>query len=141
MVSISRLKSTTWKTMIGKGNAVYLNAYRARLVEWRRQNTVVRLDKPTRIERARALGYRDNHCTVVVRVRVRKGHPLKSRPKAGRRPKRMGIKKLTYLLSDKRIAEQRVYKRYRNMRVLGSYMVGEDGEQKWFEVVLARKLH
>jgi large subunit ribosomal protein L15e len=125
--------------MIKKDNAIYLNAYRARLVEWRRQNTVVRLDKPTRIERARALGYRDNHCAIVVRARVRKGHPLKSRPRAGRRPKRMGIKKLTYLLSDKKIAEQRAQKRYRNMRVLGSYMVGEDGEQKWFEVVLVRK--
>ncbi|MHA2275728.1 MAG: 50S ribosomal protein L15e, partial [Candidatus Kariarchaeaceae archaeon] len=30
----------------------------SRLVKWRREPSVVRLDHPTRIDRARALGYR-----------------------------------------------------------------------------------
>ncbi|PSO08275.1 hypothetical protein B9Q04_06360 [Candidatus Marsarchaeota G2 archaeon BE_D] len=75
---------------------------------------------------------------MVVRVRVRKGNPYKLRPKAGRRPKRMGVKQWTYKLSDKRIAEGRARAKYSNMRVSGSYLVGEDGLYKWYEVVLLR---
>jgi large subunit ribosomal protein L15e len=31
---------------------------RQRLIEWRREPTVVRVEKPTRLDRARALGYK-----------------------------------------------------------------------------------
>ncbi len=120
------------------GDARFLQAYRNRLVEWRRQPTVNRIEKPTRVERARALGYRENHLNIVTRVKVRKGHPLNPRPRAGRRPKKMGVKKLTLKITHQRIAEQRAQKRYRNMRVVGSYLAGEDGEHQWYEVVLSR---
>lgn len=139
MVSISRLKSHSWKAMVGiRGNTAYVAAYRNRLASWRKQNTIVRVDKPTRIERARSLGFKENNKSIVVRVRVRKGNPYKLRPKAGRRPKRMGVKQWTYKLSDKRIAEGRARAKYSNMRVSGSYLVGEDGLYKWYEVVLLR---
>lgn len=116
----------------------YVEAYRKRLIEWRNQETVVRVEKPTRIERARALGYKENNRYIVVRVRVRKGNPFKPRPKSGRRPKKMGIKQMTYKISDKKIAENRAQSKYSNMRVVGSYLVGEDGVYKWYEVVLTR---
>jgi large subunit ribosomal protein L15e len=126
--------------MIGsKNNGAYVAAYRKRLADWRKQRTVERLSKPTRIERARSLGYKENSTTIVVRVRVRKGNPYRVRPKAGRRPKRMGVKQWTYNLSDQEIAEKRALAKHTNMRVLGSYAVGEDGVYKWYEVVLARR--
>jgi hypothetical protein len=40
-------------------------------------------------------------------------------------------------LSHQAIAEQRVNREYRNMEVLNSYWVGEDGNYKFFEVILA----
>ncbi|MEM3745397.1 MAG: 50S ribosomal protein L15e, partial [Candidatus Bathyarchaeia archaeon] len=32
---------------------------RQRVVEWRKQPSIIRIDKPTRIDRARRLGYKD----------------------------------------------------------------------------------
>ncbi|MEM0120462.1 MAG: 50S ribosomal protein L15 [Thermoprotei archaeon] len=139
MASVSSLRSLTWKAMVGvKGNTAYVAAYRNRLISWRKQDAIVRLEKPTRIERARSLGFKENNKSIVVRVRVVKGNPYRLRPKAGRRPKRMGVKQWTYKLSDKKIAENRAQSKYSNMRVGGSYFVGEDGVYKWYEVILLR---
>src|SRR5438876_1032207 len=44
-----------------------------RMVEWRRGNAFVRLERPTRIDRARELGYRAKQGYVVVRARVHRG--------------------------------------------------------------------
>jgi large subunit ribosomal protein L15e len=46
---------------------------RQRLIEWRREPAVVRVERPTRLNRARALGYKAKQGFVIVRVRVRKG--------------------------------------------------------------------
>ena len=42
-------------------------------------------------------------------------------------------------LSHQAIAEQRANRKYRNMEVLNSYWVGEDGNFKYFEVILAEQ--
>src|SRR2546425_596586 len=42
-----------------------------RMVEWRRGGAFVRIERPTRIDRARELGYRAKQGYVVVRARVR----------------------------------------------------------------------
>lgn len=123
--------------MINK-DSVYVQRYRSRLTEWRNQNTVVRAAKPTRIERARALGYREDGTCYVARVRVTKGTPFHSRPRAGRRPKKMGIRKITYAITDRRVAENRALRKFRNLKLLGSYLAGEDGRFKWFEIILQR---
>ena len=109
---------------------------RKRVIVWRRQPTIVRIDKPTRIDRARRLGYKAKKGFVVVRARVRRGGRRKPRPKMGRRQKRMGVKKYTPAKSIKLIAEERVARKYPNLEVIGSYWVWEDGVSKWFEVVL-----
>ncbi|MEM3670993.1 MAG: 50S ribosomal protein L15 [Thermoprotei archaeon] len=132
-------KALTWKAFMKGSPTSYVQGYRRRLTEWRRLGAVTRTE-PTRTERARALGYKRKQGFAVVRVRIRKGHPFKQRPRAGRRPKRMGILKITYAISDKKIAENRAQKKYRNMRLLGSYLAGEDGQYKWFEVVFAPQL-
>jgi len=140
MTSIIRLKSRTWKAMVGaKGSDTYVEAYRKRLALWRKQQAIVRIEKPTRIERARSLGYKEDKKSIVVRVRVRKGNPYRPRPKAGRRPKRMGVKQWTYKIGDQAIAERRAQLKYSNMRVVGSYLAGEDGVYKWYEVILVHE--
>ncbi len=112
-----------------------------RLIAWRRQPTVVRIEKPTRIDRARSLGYKAKVGFVVVRVRVRKGGLRKPRPRSGRRPKRMGVYGFSPWKSLRKIAEERASRKYPNLKVMGSYWVGEDGRHKWFEVILVDPHH
>lgn len=115
--------------------------YKQRLAEWRRQPTVVRVEKPTRIDRARKVGYKAKVGFVVVRVRVRRGGLRKPRPRSGRRPKRMGVHGFTPWKSLKQIAIERALRKYPNLWALGAYWVGEDGRYKWFEVVLVDPHH
>jgi large subunit ribosomal protein L15e len=112
-----------------------------RLLTWRREHTVTRLEHPTRIDRARAVGYRAKGGYVVVRVRVRRGGQNKRAIIAGRRPKHKGILQMTLKKSLRRIAEERAQKHYPNLEVLNSYWLGEDGKQKFFEVILVDPDH
>jgi len=107
-----------------------------RVMEWRRQPAVQRLERPTRLDRARRLGYKAKQGFVVARVRVRRGGLSKERPRAGRRPKRMGVKKFKPAKSLGLIAEERAAREFPNLEVLNSYWVWEDGQNKWFEVVM-----
>ncbi|MGA9840403.1 MAG: 50S ribosomal protein L15e [Thermoplasmata archaeon] len=107
-----------------------------RLLAWRRENTVTRLEHPTRLDRARALGFKAKGGFVLVRVRVRRGGQRKRAIIAGRRPKHKGVARMTLSKSLRRIAEERAQKHYPNLEVLNSYWVGEDGKQKFFEVIL-----
>jgi len=107
-----------------------------RLLTWRREETVTRLEHPTRLDRARAVGFRAKGGYYVVRVRVRRGGQGKRAIIAGRRPKHKGILQMTLAKSLRRIAEERAQKHYPNLEVLNSYWVGEDGKQKFFEVIL-----
>jgi len=109
---------------------------RQRLIEWRKQHTVTRIERPTRLDLARKLGYKAKQGFVIVRTRVRRGGMHKLRPKSGRRPKRMGVAKFKPAKSIRLIAEERVAKKFPNLEVLNSYWVGEDGRSKWFEVIL-----
>ena len=113
----------------------------ARMVEWRRGPAFMRLEHPTRIDRARELGYRAKPGFIVVRARVRRGGRRKPRPMGGRKPKRRGLLKITMAKSIQRIAEERTAKRYPNMEVLNSYWIGEDGMYKYHEVILVDPFH
>jgi large subunit ribosomal protein L15e len=114
---------------------------RQRLIEWRREPAIVRVEKPTRLDRARKLGYKAKQGFVIVRVRVRRSGLRKQRPKAGRRPKRMGVKKYKPAKSLRLIAEERAARKFPNLEVLNSYWVGEDGRFKWFEVIMVDPHH
>lgn len=120
----------------------YRAIHKDRLIEWRKEtNSVVKVDKPTNISRARSLGYKAKQGYCVARVRVRKGSGLKRRPVAGRKPKRMATNKLTRQISNQTIAEQRAQKKFSNMEVLNSYYVGEDGTKLYYEVILVDPFH
>ncbi len=109
---------------------------RQRVVQWRRQPSVNRVEKPTRLDRAHRLGYKAKSGIIVVRVRVRRGGAHKLRPVLGRRHKRMGVTKYTPAKSIQLIAEQRAGREYPNMEVLNSYWVWQDGVSRWYEVIM-----
>ncbi|MFB6172097.1 MAG: 50S ribosomal protein L15e [Haloarculaceae archaeon] len=109
--------------------------------EWREQGAIERIERPTRLDRARSLGYKAKQGVVVARVSVRKGGARKQRFKAGRRSKRQGVTRITRRKNIQRIAEERAARKFRNLRVLNSYSVGQDGSQKWTEVILLDPNH
>ncbi|MBS3116778.1 50S ribosomal protein L15e [Candidatus Woesearchaeota archaeon] len=111
-----------------------------RLVAWRREPSTVKLDHPTRIDRARSLGYKAKQGLIVVRQRVLKGGHVRPKLKGGRRSKRYGHG-LTLGKSYQQIAEERVQKKYRNLVVLNSYWVARDGKYYWYEVILIDPSH
>lgn len=112
-----------------------------RVIDWRRQPTIIRVEKPTRLDRARKLGYKAKQGFVIARVRVKRGGLKRTRPKAGRRQKRMGVKKYKPAKSLRLIAEERAARKFPNLEVLNSYWVWEDGRNKWFEVVMVDPSH
>lgn len=105
-------------------------------IGWRREPTVRRLARPTRIDRARRLGYKAKPGVVVVRVRVRRGGARKPRPVSGRRQKALGVSKFTRSISLQRIAENRAGSKYPNLTILSSYYLYADGRSLWYEVLL-----
>jgi len=114
---------------------------REKAILWRKQNAIVRIAKPSRIIRARRLGYKAKQGIVVVRMRVGTGGMRKQRPRGGRRPKHLGVTRIKAADSMKQVAVRRVLERYPNMKLLGSYFLYKDGMHYWFEVILADPSH
>ena len=112
-----------------------------RMHEWRHGPAVVRVAKPTRLDRAHALGYKAKQGVVVARAKVRKGGRRKVRPWRGRRPKRMGIRKIVPKKNIQFMAEERVARKYPNLEVLNSYPLGSDGQHEYFEVIMLDPSH
>ncbi len=116
-------------------------ARRALMMEWRRENAVHKLVRPSRLDRAHALGWRSKPGYVLLRVRLRRGGQRKRHIIAGRRPKHKGVARMVLGKSIQRIAEERAAKKHPNLEVLNSYWVGEDGPHKFFEVILVDPSH
>ena len=114
---------------------------RDRVIGWRKQAAVTRIDKPSRLQRARRLGYKAKQGIIVVRMRVGTGGMRKQRPVAGRRPKHLGVTRIKADDDMKTVANRRAIERYPNMKFLGSYFIYKDGKHYWFEVILADPSH
>ncbi|MFP3292864.1 MAG: 50S ribosomal protein L15e [Nitrososphaeria archaeon] len=112
-----------------------------KLIEWRREPRVLRVEVPTRLDKARRVGYRAKQGIVVVRVRVPKGGMRRQRPNSGRRQKALGTVKIKGNYSSREVAERRAKESFPNMEVLGSYYLAEDGRYRWYEVVMADPNH
>ena len=69
---------------------------RDRVITWRKQDAVTRIEKPSRILRARRLGYKAKQGIIVVRMRVGTGGMRRKRPTGGRRPKHLGVTTVSY---------------------------------------------
>ncbi|MFP4402243.1 MAG: 50S ribosomal protein L15e [Candidatus Nanoarchaeia archaeon] len=114
--------------------------YKNKLVQWRKENSVERLEYPTRIDRARRLGYRAKQGFVVARVRVKRGSKNNASLKKGRDGGNMTTR-IPNAKSYKGIAEERCQRRFPNMEVLNSYWVGQDEKSMWHEVILVDVYH
>jgi large subunit ribosomal protein L15e len=134
--------------MPSKQDQIWLNlwrenapAIRERAIKWRKENAVTRIEKPSRIQKARRLGYKAKQGIIVVRMRVGTGGMRRKRPRSGRRPKHLGVTRIKADVSMKQVADRRVLERYPNMKLLGSYYLYKDGMHYWFEVILADPSH
>ncbi len=110
--------------------------FRAKVISWRKEQAMVKVERPTNVARARTLGYKAKQGYILVRIRVDKGRRARQRPMGGRKHKNYHVFEQPGM-SHQAIAEQRVNRKYKNLEVLNSYWIGEDGNYKYFEVILA----
>ena len=108
---------------------------RERMIKWRQGKTIEKQEKPLRLDRARALGYKAKKGFVIARVKIKRGGRKRSRPRGGRRSKRMTSRK-TLKMNYKWVAESRAASKFKNLEVLNSYQIGKDGQYYFFEVIL-----
>jgi len=109
--------------------------HKQNLAKWRAGPAIERVERPSNLARARTLGYKAKQGYAVVRVRMGKGRRRRPTVRMGRKPGHMYVF-VQPRASHQAIAEQRANRVYRNMEVLNSYFVGEDGMHKFFEVIL-----
>ncbi len=110
------------------------------LIKARRQPSIVRIEKPLKLYRARALGYKAKQGVIVVRVRVKRGGRKRPTIRAGRRPKHFHQEKVLGK-NYQWIAEERAARKYPNCEVVNSYLAFKDGKHYWFEVILVDREH
>lgn len=108
---------------------------RERMTKWRKDPVFTKVDKPLRLDKARALGYKDKKGFVVIRARIKRGGHKRPRPNKGRKGKRMHTRK-NLKMNYRWIAEQRAARKFRNLEVLNSYLVGKDGIHYFYEIIL-----
>lgn len=108
-----------------------------RAIQWRKEPTLVRVETPTRIDRARRLGFKSNKGMVTVRIRLSRGGMRRLRPKSGRRSKHLGVTRIKGHINPYDVAKRRVVEKYPNLNVKGSYLLYQDGKYSWYEVILS----
>lgn len=113
--------------------------YRERLMKFRRQPSFLRVDNPTRLDRARALGYKAKEGYLIVRIRLKRGGQQRPQLKRGRKSRNYYVHR-EVSKNYQWIAEERVNKKHPNCEVLGSYFVIKDGINNWFEVILVDRV-
>jgi large subunit ribosomal protein L15e len=129
-----------WKK---KQSAVMQFVLRMRTWEYRQLPAVHRCSRPSRVERARRLGYKAKQGFVVYRVRVRRGNRKRPAPKGVvcGKIKSIGITGLKLAKNYQSLAEEAVGRKIPALRVLNSYWVGQDATFKFFEVILVDPSH
>jgi len=123
-----------------KKSASFKKLQHERLILWRKEPVFVKLEHPTRLDRARSLGYKAKQGFVMVRVRLKRGGRQRPLIKKGRRSKHRRRTKIV-AKNYQQIAEERVGKAYTNLAVLNSYLMAKDGIYAWFEVILVDPHH
>ena len=108
---------------------------KGKMIAWRRQNVITKLEKPTDIGRARNLGYKDIKGFIVARVRVNRGGRKRHRVNRARKSGKQTVRKVLKM-NYRWVAEYRAGRKYRNLEVLNSYLIGKDGVHYFFEVIL-----
>ena len=114
--------------------------WQQRIVKWRQEPTTIRIERPTRIDRARSLGYKAKQGFVIVRQRINRGGRQRPQIRHPRRPKAMSRRK-NLTMNYQSVAENRSSRKYPNCEVLNSYYVGQDGLYYWYEIILVDRSH
>lgn len=105
------------------------------MTKYRSENAVIKIEKPTRLDRARALGYKAKKGFVIARVRISRGGRQRELTNKARKPKKHTIRK-TLKMNYQWVAEQRAQKHFPNLEVLNSYKLAKDGKYYFFEIIL-----
>ena len=129
------------KETFEKQETDYKTPYWYRGIEYRKGKSIQRIEKPTKLHRARSLGYKAKQGYIIVRTRIRKGGMHKIRPKGGRKPRALGVSKYTPGKNLQWIAEERAQRKYPNMEILNSYKIYSDGRHWYYEVILVDPNH
>jgi len=129
--------TATWANMWKSNNDVL----KSKAVVWRTEEVIHKINRPSRLDRARRLGYKAKQGIVVIRIRVGRGGMRKQRPVSGRRPKHFGVVRIKQGINMRKVAESRISKKFPNLEVLGSYYLHKDGRYLWYEVILADPHH
>ena len=105
-----------------------IETLRERMIDWRKSDAVSVVDKPLRLDRARALGYKAKKGIVIVRVRLKRGGRKRERKGVkGRKSRKQHIRK-TLKMSYQWVAEMRAERHHKNLEVVNSYWIGQDGK-------------
>ena len=106
-----------------------------RLIQWRASQAAVVVERPLRLDRARALGYKAKKGIVVVRIRIIRGGRKRPRHEHGRKSRKQHVRKILKM-NYKWVAEIRASKKFTNLEVLNSYYIGQDGKHYFYEVIM-----
>jgi large subunit ribosomal protein L15e len=109
--------------------------WKNRLIQFRREPVTLRIERPTRLDKARSLGYKAKQGIIIVRQRVLRGGHIRPDIKGGRKPKN-SRQSMVGAKNYQRIAEERANKKYVNCEVMNSYLVAHDGKHLWYEIIL-----
>lgn len=120
-----------------KPSEAVIALWRERLIQWRREPVTIRLERPTRLDRARALGYKSKPGVFIVRQRVVRGAHHRSIIGRGARMSKNSRRTLALSKNYQLIAEEHANKIFHNCEVINSYFVLKDGKYSWYEVILA----
>ena len=108
---------------------------KTRLIAWRASEAAVVVDKPLRLDKARMLGYKAKKGFVVIRIRVKRGGRQRKRHKHGRKSRKQHVMKILKM-NYRWVAELRAAKKYPNLELLNSYLLGKDGKHYFYEVIM-----
>src|SRR3989338_2312518 len=106
------------------------------LIKWRAGESIEKVEKPLRLDRARALGYKAKKGFVVLRVRVMRGGRKRVRIGVKGRKTRKQTNRKLLKMSYQWVAEIRAARKYLNLEVLNSYKIGKDGMHYFYEVIM-----
>jgi large subunit ribosomal protein L15e len=114
---------------------------RQRAIELRKAPTMERIERPSRIDKARMFGYKAKEGVVVIRIKVKAGGMRRQRPTSGRRPKHLGVLRMKSDEPVSKVAERRVLEKHTNLKLLGSYQLWVDGKHRWYECIMVDPAH
>ena len=111
------------------------------MIKWRREPVTLRIDGPTRLDRAHTLGFKAKQGFVMARTRIGKGTSKREKPAGGRKPLKAGMTSITPVQNLQHIAEARTAACFPNLEVLNSYYIAEDGRDIWYEIIMVDPNH